>query len=177
MNVRSEPEVRPALDPRKSARSLMSKVKCEIPKTRNRRITRSNGYRDFRYREMEKSETLNIRSPEVPKRETPKFQKQAHHTGISDTGRWRSQRLSTSGVPKCRKVKRRNSRSRHIIPGFRLPGDGEVRDSQHQESRSAEKRNAEISEAGTSYQDFGYREMEKSYTLITRSPEVPKMKS
>jgi hypothetical protein len=79
LNIRRSPEV----------------PKCEIPKTQNRRITRSNGYRDFGYREMEKSETLNIRSPEVPKSETPKFQKQAHHIGISVTGRWRSHRLSS----------------------------------------------------------------------------------
>jgi hypothetical protein len=58
--------------------------------------------------------------------------------GISVTGRWSDKDPSSSGVPKCRKEKRRNSRSRHIIPGFRIPGDGEVRDSQHQESRSAE---------------------------------------
>jgi hypothetical protein len=64
-------------------------------------------------------------------------------TGISDTGRWRSQRLSTSRVSKCQKAKRRNYRSRHIISGFQLPGDGEVIYSHHKESRSVEMRNPE----------------------------------
>jgi hypothetical protein len=143
MNVRSEPVVRPALDPGKSARSLTSKVKCATPKnlkqapqqrlhfgvsvtgrwrsqesklsntgvpkcrneiitrsgyqdfrtgrwrsqnsqhqesrsaempqkTQNRRITRSNGYRDFGYREIEMSQTLVIRSPENAKCEMEK---------------------------------------------------------------------------------------------------------
>jgi hypothetical protein len=103
MNVRSEPKVRPTLDPGEPASSLTTQVKrgmksrkeddfgyrememsethinrslevakCETPKSRNRRIAWSVGYRDFGYREMEMSKTHIIRSPEVPKCENPK---------------------------------------------------------------------------------------------------------
>jgi hypothetical protein len=72
MNVRSEPEVRLALDPGEPACSLMSKVTCEIPKTQNRGTTRSSEYQDFGYREMEMSKTLTNRSPEIAKCEMAK---------------------------------------------------------------------------------------------------------
>jgi hypothetical protein len=151
MNVRSEPEVRPALDPGEPARSLTSKVTCETPKNpkqapqrrlhfgvsvtgrwrsqesrlsntgvpksrnakpRNRETGASlevSATRSFGYREIEMSQTLVIRSPEVPKCEIPKT---------------------------------RNRRT----------------------TRSIE------------YRDFGYREMEMSETLINRSPEIAKCK-
>jgi hypothetical protein len=83
----------------------------------------------------------------VPKCRNVKTQKGTSlgmlNIGTSVTGRWSDKDPSSSGVLKCRKSKRRNSRSRHIIPGFQIPRDGEVRDSQHQESRSAEIRNPE----------------------------------
>jgi hypothetical protein len=70
MNVRYEPEVRPALDPGELTRSLTSKVKCETPKITSTKTP----FRSFGYREMEKSrvETLQHRSLEVAKCETPK---------------------------------------------------------------------------------------------------------
>jgi hypothetical protein len=48
------------------------------------------------------------------------YQKQRLHFGVSDTGSWRSQesRLFITGVPKCRNVKRRKSRNRHINRSF-----------------------------------------------------------
>jgi hypothetical protein len=46
--------------------------KCKTPKSRNRCIARSFGYRDFSYREMEMSKTHINRSLEVAKCETPK---------------------------------------------------------------------------------------------------------
>jgi hypothetical protein len=47
-------------------------AKCETPKSQNRHIARSFGYRDFGYREMEMTKTLIIRSPEVAKPEVEK---------------------------------------------------------------------------------------------------------
>jgi hypothetical protein len=48
-------------------------------------------------------------------------------------------------MPKCENQKIATCASlKALDTGFRLPGDGEVRDSQHQESRSVEMRNPEI---------------------------------
>jgi hypothetical protein len=108
------------------------------------------------------SQTLIIRSPEVPKCEIPKTRNRRTTRSIeyriSATERWRCQRLSSTGVPKSRNVKWRNdlklvrgdrgplihSISKYWLPGFRLPGDGDVRDSHQQESRNREMRNGEM---------------------------------
>jgi hypothetical protein len=46
---------------------------------KKRRITQRVGYRDFGYREMEKSETLNIRSLEVLKYEISETDTSTNH--------------------------------------------------------------------------------------------------
>jgi hypothetical protein len=136
MNVRSEPKVRPTLDLGEPASSLTTQVK---------RGMKSRKEDDFGYQEMEmeKSETLNIRSL----------------------------------ISRSRNVKPQNETGAKCwIPGFRLPGDGDVKDSHHQESskcRNAKTRNRRIAWS-TGYRDFGYREMEMTKTLIIRSPEVMK---
>jgi hypothetical protein len=57
-----------------------------------------------------------------------------------DFGYWEMERQGSFAIrsPEVPKRETQNSRSRHIIPRFQLPGNGEVIDSHHLESRSAE---------------------------------------
>jgi hypothetical protein len=74
MNVRSEPEVRPALDPGEPTCSLNEQGDMQNPEKSKTGTSTKTPFRSFGYREMEKSrvETLQHRSPEVAKCETPK---------------------------------------------------------------------------------------------------------
>jgi ssDNA-binding Zn-finger/Zn-ribbon topoisomerase 1 len=147
MNVRSEPVVRPALDPGKSARSLTSKVKCATPKNLKQAPQQRLHFRvsvTGRWRSQESK----LSNTGVPKCRNAKSQKpetdallEVMDTGISDTGRWRSQRLSTSGVPKCRNAKSRKTQNRRI-------------------TRS------------NGYRDFGYREIEMSRLSSSGVPKT-----
>jgi hypothetical protein len=89
--------------------------KCEM---RNPKISEAGtSYSDFRYREMEKSEISTSKFAEKKNVEIP----QAHHTRISDTGKWRSHRLSSSRspeVPKCEIPKTRNRSITHVDTGI-----------------------------------------------------------
>jgi hypothetical protein len=73
MNVRSEPEVRPALDPGEPARSLKSKVK------QGYKIPKAGG--QFRIPGVGRVETLHHRSPEIAKCETLKSRKKEDNFG------------------------------------------------------------------------------------------------
>jgi hypothetical protein len=120
MNVRSEPVVRPALDPGKSARSLTSKVKCATPKN-PKQAPQQRLHFGVSVTGRWRSQESKLSNTGVPKCRNAKSRKpetdallEVMDTGISDTG------------------------------------DGEVKDSQHQESRSAEMRNPEKPETGAS---------------------------
>jgi hypothetical protein len=109
-------------------------------------------FRSFGYREMEKSrvETLQHRSPEMPKCEIPKTRNRCitRSNGYRDldTGRWRSQRLSTSGVPKCRNAKSQKTRNRRITRsnGYRDFGYREIEMSRTLVIRSPENTKCEM---------------------------------
>jgi hypothetical protein len=78
----------------------------------------------------------------VPKCEIPKPKKKGTSlgvldTGISVTGRWRCQRLTSSGVPKCRNVKTRNRRIAWSV-GYRDFGYREMEMSETHIIRSPE---------------------------------------
>jgi hypothetical protein len=82
------------------------------PETRKRHITRSVGYGDFGYREMEMSEIHIIRSPKVPKCEIPKPEKRhiTRSVGYWDFGYREMEMLETHiirspEVPKCENLK------------------------------------------------------------------------
>jgi hypothetical protein len=81
MNVKSEPEVRPTLDPREPARSLKIKVKqgYEID-TESRKSQDSSS--------SEVLESRNVKHRNLERRRT-----------VSDTGSWKSRDSSSSGVP------------------------------------------------------------------------------
>jgi hypothetical protein len=109
-------------------------------------------FRSFGYREMEKSrvETLQHRSPEVAKCETPKS---------------RNRRITRSLATGFR------------IPGDRDVRDSHHQESRSAEMKSSgvKTRNRRTTRS-IGYRDFGYREMEMSETLINRSPEIRNVK-
>jgi hypothetical protein len=133
--------------------------------------------------EKSRVETLQHRSPEVAKCETPKSRNRHiaqsfMDTRVSDTGRWRCQRLSTSGVPKCRNAKSQKPEigaSLEVLDtGFRLPGDGDVRDSHHQ-VRSPEVPKCEIhSKQKLHHHDVSNSEMSKG-TIVSLEKSKGKM--
>jgi hypothetical protein len=123
--------------------------------------------RDSSSQESESAEIQSIENPET-----------GTSIGVSDTGSWRSQesRLFITGVSKCRNVKRRKSRNRHINRSFGYwELESRVETLHH---RSLEVPKCEIRKSRNRHINwsFGYRELEESRveTLHHRSPEVPK---
>jgi hypothetical protein len=100
MNIRSEPKVQPVLDPREPASSLTTQVK--------RGMKSQNQEDDFDYREMEKSEILNIRCLKMPKCENLKTRNRriSRRIGYRDFGYREMEKSETLNirsleVPKC----------------------------------------------------------------------------
>jgi hypothetical protein len=81
-------------------------------------------------------------------------------TGISVTGRWRCQRLTSTGVLKSQNEKLRNREigtSLEVLDTrIWLPGDGDEKESHHKESQSHETRSQEMMK--TPYRSFENQE-------------------